>query len=256
MRYYHFFSDDKITKKGQSIVISGSEAHHLINVKRMVIGQALTLVDNEGGFAEAILKKIKNENAFLEISEISPPIDDRHDIVLLISLLKGEAMEWAVQKATELGVKEIYPVITDFSNIKLDLEKSLKKVRKFREIAIQALKQCRSFRAPDIKDIMPLENILNIIKNKKDSCSKIWLWEQKKDQADIVSVFKNFNYELPVCLLIGCEGGFSQREINIIPEYGFVPATLGSRILRAETAVISSISVISSFIMQKKFNSN
>jgi 16S rRNA (uracil1498-N3)-methyltransferase len=248
MRDYHFFSDHKISEKGQNVVINGSEANHIIKVKRVQKGQTLTLIDNEGGFAKAVLTDFRNEKAFLEILDIIPSFDDRQEIILIISLLKGEAMDWCIQKATELGVKEIYPVITDFSTIKLDAEKNTKKIQRFKEISIQALKQCRSFRAPDIKDILPLENFLKIIKNKEDSCSKIWLWEQKKEQSDILTIFKNFKFSLPVCLLIGPEGGFSPREIKMIPEHGFIPATLGNRILRAETAALSSISIISGFL--------
>lgn len=246
MREYHFFTDDLIDQKTRFVKLTNKEAHHAINVMRLGRGDHVYVVDSKGHMIYGEIISYNPDEVEVLIKEDLGTRDDRYDLIIICSILKGDAMDFLIQKATELGVKAIYPVITDHCVVKLDSDSRIKKHRRYIEIAKQSLKQCRSFMMPEIMHISTLGEVIDDLKTFDGG--RIWLWEEKQGQDDLISVFESFGRKMPVYMVFGCEGGFSSKEVNLLKEANFVPATLGERILRAETAVISAVSVICAYL--------
>jgi 16S rRNA (uracil1498-N3)-methyltransferase len=164
--------------------------------------------------------------------------------MLVVAMLKANRMSWMIQKATELGVKAIYPVITHYSVIKVDTEKASTYLNRWKSIALQSLKQCRGNFLPIIHSPDSLERTL-----KKVSCAKakIVLWEQEKKRS-LFSAWNEQGNDIPVSIIAGPEGGFSREEITACRDAGFSSATMGKRTLRSETAAIGAVAAITAIM--------
>jgi 16S rRNA (uracil1498-N3)-methyltransferase len=155
-------------------------------------------------------------------------------MILIQGLLKGEKMDFVVQKATELGVSAIVPVITERSQLR-----DTRKHPRWKKIAEEASRQSGRTRIPEIsktysfKDVFELPGVI--------SGKGVIFWEQGGERlSDIAGRIQNTD----VYLMIGPEGGFSEKEAMLATEKGFFTATLGNRILRAETAAIAAVSIM------------
>lgn len=208
-----------------------------INSLRLKNGESITLFDGKGYEYPAVLK-IESKNAYwAEIGEKNAvnretPIH----IVLIQAVSTGEKMDFTVKKAVELGVAEIYPVLSEFSSVRLSGERAEKRCRRWQEIAIAACEQCGRNTLPQIMPVQSLHNIFNnlpiadkYILLSPQGCLK--LGEIKEKPQKIV-------------LLIGAEGGFSAAEEQAAQDKGFVPIQLGKRILRTETAGLATIAAV------------
>ncbi|MGA1869041.1 MAG: RsmE family RNA methyltransferase [bacterium] len=165
--------------------------------------------------------------------DMEPPVD----ILLLQALPSRERMEWIIQKTVELGIKIIVPFKSTHS-ISLE-ELKQPKAHRWQRVALKAAKQCRRASIPEIHSIMEFPATLSFAEQYE---VKIMLWQEAV--KGLASLMPQYKMECRIALLVGPEGGFSQLEIEEAQEAGFIPVSLGPRILRTETAAIIATGLI------------
>lgn len=208
-------------------------AHHAARVLRLREGDPVVLFDGRGGEYEARLfmpgrNQVNAEiGAHREIERESPLA-----VTLVQAVSSGEKMDFTIQKAVELGVAAIQPVLTAKSVVRLDGERGAKKLVHWRRVAIAACEQCGRNRIPEIGEPLPLERY-----QPRGQSSKIVL--SPASDATLGSLAKG-----PVTLAVGPEAGFSPEEESMLKRAGFVPVRLGQRILRTETAALAALAAL------------
>lgn len=216
--------------KHDSIVVHGDEFHHMIHVMRKHPGDVVLLTDGEGTMFDTVLKSVQGDHALCAIvnrqSEYHEP---RRKVCLLQAVLKQPGrMDWLIEKATELGVARIIPVVTERT-----IAKSGKKER-WLSIARTAAKQSLRSRIPSIDDVQPLEQAIPRV-----SGHTLFVCHEG-DGTNWLS--HSFAVEgSQIAIGIGPEGGFTQDEITTFTSNGAEIVSLGERRLRSETAAIVAL---------------
>ena len=228
-------------KESEIFKICGKEVKH-IQVLRHEIGDEIIVND-----CIAKINEIRKDCILLEKLGNAPKIGvPNTHLTLYIAMLKNEKIDYVIQKATELGCSKIVPFFSKNTIVKLD-EKSCKKRReKLQIIADEACKQCGRTDRVYVEDILYFNDIMQGIKD-TDAC--IFAYEKSdsslKSEIEKVKKLKKANEVYDISLIIGPEGGFDEKEANTLCDISNVYCvSLGSRILRADTAAINLISVI------------
>jgi len=221
-------------KQGNNFILHDTDLHHIKNVMRNKINDQIEIVYNE----KIYLCSIQNlEPLSLEIIKESE--EDRElniDLTIAISLVTEQKFDLILQKLTELGVSTIIPVKTERSIVKLDEKKLEKKLKRWELICKEASEQSKRTKIPKIENVMTLKQLTNVKSDVKLICS---LAEETKPIDEYLKKdIKN------ILFVIGPEGGFSVNEEKYLLENNFLPATLGKRVLRVETAAIYVASII------------
>lgn len=216
-------------------VITDQEARHISQVLRLKAGTSIELFDGAGMVYHAeitAIDKSRIETKILDSQRYhnSPPF-----LCLAQSLVKGNKMDLIVQKATELGVTEIWPVISQHCAV---TSASANQIRRWQRIAHESCKQCDRPTPLLVHETVPLPDFLP---QSAASATKIMLWE---DEATTTLQDVDFSSSEQVTLLIGPEGGFSKQEAESAIRHGFRTVSLGPRILRAETAALAGIAIL------------
>ncbi|MBQ9724590.1 MAG: 16S rRNA (uracil(1498)-N(3))-methyltransferase [Neisseriaceae bacterium] len=208
-----------------------------INSLRLKNGECITLFDGKGYEYSARLN-IQGKNAYCAeiweknaVSRESPL-----HIALIQAVSTGEKMDFTVQKAVELGVNEIYPVVSAHSSVRLNNERAEKRHRRWQEIAISACEQCGRNLLPTIHPIQPLSTLLTAL---PQADLRLLLAPQGS-----LKLHDIHNAPQRLTILIGAEGGFSSAEIELAQQSNFQAIVLGKRILRTETAGLSTIAAL------------
>jgi len=241
-------SSDVLSRAQSTLTLMGREAHHLTRVMRLGSGSLVELIDGSGVVAKAKIIRINRIEVSLQIMEVSEQLNDCLPINLIVALLKGDRMGWMIQKATELGIQTICPVITQHTVVKVDAEKTGRHLVRWKEIAGQALKQCKGSLVPTIYPIISLEEALEKVSYAK---AKIILWESEKKRS-LFSAWGDQGNNTPVAVIAGPEGGFSREEILACKGAGFSTATMGKRTLRSETAAIGAVAALAAMMTYKR----
>ncbi len=230
------FFVSEIKPQNGLVNICGSEAKHISRVLRMCPGDSLVLMDAMGNRYKCRISSITKNNVELEIEEVLPkPSPSPVQIALAQALLKSKAMDLFIQKVTELGVNAIYPFFSARTVVKLRPDMMQSKLRHWEEIAKNATKQSDCLTPPEIFPPCSFEDLLD--KWKRENCLKIILWEGKA-YTNLKNILSGRRQHKKVIGIIGPEGGFAMEEIVIAEAAGFIPVSMGRRILRAETAGI------------------
>ncbi|HEY7535185.1 MAG TPA: 16S rRNA (uracil(1498)-N(3))-methyltransferase [Thermodesulfobacteriota bacterium] len=222
--------------KNNQASISGSDYRHIIKVLRLKPGNAITLFDEKGLEHFGKISELGSKEITITITG-SKRVDNESilNITLLQGIPKGDKMDYIVEKATELGVKTIAPVITERSQVR-----NAKRIDRWRRIVLESSKQSGRMIPPNILDVTSFENAIDF----NDTGNlQIILHEKCRDKIrDIINkVNKTSN---KVKLFIGPEGGFTKGEVIKAKTKGFIPIGLGPRILRTETAAIVAVTVM------------
>lgn len=233
--------------KDQFPIITGSDIHHLKDVLRMKIGDQLELLDGTGKVYHAEISKITRDKIACKIlSEKIEDTDSKIKVTIAQALPKGRKMDFMIEKCTELGVHRIIPIITERSVAKST------KLERWQKIAKESAEQCGRAIIPEIAPLTKLEEVLKL-RNQFDLGLTPWELEKKISLKQALKDFlisQSPNIQIPITqspnilILIGPEGGFSQKEIESAEQAGFTPITLGKRILRTETAGIAILAMI------------
>lgn len=220
-----------------TIRLDDKAGHHLARVLRAKTGEKLVLFNGQGGEYEAVISHIDKKGVDVTVGqfidrEVEPPIR----IHLAQALARGEKMDFIVQKAVELGVHKIIPLMTERCNVKLEGEREEKRVQHWQSVVISACEQSGRNRIPEVETPLSL---------------KAWLPIVKADRAFVLSPHVNTplnDQPLPphanLVLLVGPEGGLSDQEVTQAIQAGFQPLSLGPRVLRTETAGLASLAVL------------
>ena len=217
----------------KKIILEKSSSHHLIKVLRKKEGDELVLFDGKGNSCLGVISKIHRSEVQLDVIDIFEK-SLRHGIEINLgqSLIKNDPFNLTIQKATELGVTSFHPLITERSEVKVKMTRN--RSLRWNLIARGACEQCGENWLPIIEDPIKLDRWAA----NEESKIKIVLYPNADNKIS------DFKYKDSVSLAIGPEGDFSDYEVDSLTEKGFIPVSIGKRILRAETAAISAISSV------------
>ena len=235
--------------------ITGDNARYLVSVLRCKKGDELTVFDGKGNCLKTNILKANRREVIADVLEkFTCHTESPVNITLMQGLLKGQKMDMVIQKTTELGVKEIMPVITERSQAK-----ETRKVSRWRKIAEEASRQSGRTFIPTIYEPVEFNQFFDILGQLRGSGEAekwrhgemigIIFWEEGGlSLKEAVHKFSSSPIhrvsDSPIHLLIGPEGGFTKKEVTFAEGKGFIVTSLGKRILRAETAAISAIALV------------
>ncbi len=241
--------DSLKTSRSKPVEIPESEARHLVSVMRLGPGDEIELLDGMGFRANARLL-MRDKKVFGELTE-EPATDPARcslPIRLHLAILKGDAMEWVIEKAVELGVRSLVPVETEFTVVKIHKKGADAFRERWQRIADQALKQCGRLDRMEIAEPVSFEQLL------LDPTPMFWLDETlARDgtrESHLASLMDSASFSAGTSLLIGPEGGLSPAERGRLlhltgsGKKAITRAHLGSLILRAETAALFGVSLL------------
>lgn len=235
----HFFISSKDVNKDTISISDKENYHHIAKVMRAKTGENLLLVDENRIQYNVVIKNIDSQSITTKVVETKKSENYlKLNLVLMQSVLKTEAQSLVIQKATELGVKKIIPFISDNSVIKHDV--ACQKTSKWQKIANEAVKQCERVDFPIVSKTHTYKEIVE----DKDCNIKIACVERANTESLKACLQKiNLTPKSQIAVIIGPEGGFSAKELNMLEENKEIhKVSLGKLILRAETAVITALS--------------
>lgn len=209
--------------------ILGDDAKHIIKSLRMKVGETLTVSDTKGtDYLCEISNIFENEVKLNILTETENLTEPKTKATLFQCLPKGDKMDLIVRQAVELGVYEIFPVLSERCVSRPDKKSVAKKILRWQKIADEAAGQSGRGIKPKVNNLITFEEYCNLVKNYKTS---LFFYESYGEPLK-----KVLSSTESVSLLVGCEGGFSVSEAEKAQLSGAVPVTLGKRILRCETA--------------------
>jgi len=218
--------------------ISGEEAQHLTRVLRVEVGQNYEISDNHNVFLAEIETARKEHVVFRAVSKIEA-VDPPVRMILCAALIKFDHFEWMIEKATELGVERIMPVLT--VRTEKSLEKAAeKRLDRWRRLGVEASQQCRRARLPEIEEPVKLREALTTAARSR------FALEENPGAAPLLSAIPAARTATDtVAILVGPEGGWTDAERAAFVEHGWAPVSLGPSVLRAETAALAALAVVS-----------
>ena len=232
----------EVGEKLGTLNITGTEARHISRVLRMGPGDRFIVVDSRGRRFLATILEAGAWDVLVSLEEPLPkPPPPPVQIILCQALIKARPMDYAIQKASELGVHTIQPFTCERSVVRPKKERLANRMRHWQEIALSAAKQSDRETPAEIEEPASLEELLSEWKRKK--AVKALLWEQE-DNRDLKGLLRNIAAEKRFVGMVGPEGGFSKGEAEAAMKAGFVSVSLGSRILRSETAARALVGVV------------
>lgn len=214
--------------------ITGSDVNHIKNVLRMKPGDKVRISDGEALCYNCRIRAFEEEAVRLELlsrDEDGTELPAR--IVLFQGLPKGDKMELVIQKNVELGAARIVPVATRRSVVKLDGKKAEAKVRRWNAISESAAKQSKRTVVPEVGPVLSFKEAVDLA---ADFDCKLFPYENAEGMERTREILSGVKPGMQIAVFIGPEGGFEEEEVAYAREKGFLPITLGRRILRTETA--------------------
>lgn len=230
-----FFSSQPLPEGGGLISLDPEASRHIARTLRMRAGDLLCLFDGSGHEAAGRIASTGKSTVSVQVEPAT--FIDRESpltITLAIAVSRGDRMDTVVQKATELGVQRIWPLLSERVGVKLADERWQKKLGHWQRVAISACEQCGRNRLPEIAAPASLETA---IARAGDSELRLLL-HPDAGGADLPASCRS------LCLLVGPEGGFSDREVQLAIDAGFTGMQLGPRVLRTETAPLAALAVV------------
>ena len=220
---------------GRILELTESVFHHWVRVLRAKEQEQAIFFNGQGGEYLVTLTAINKKNAFVsvnhfEASDRTPPFK----VILGQVMSKGDRMDYAIQKATELGVHTIQLLISERCEMRLKYERDQKKIEHWQSVAIAACEQCGLNIVPQVLAPMPLNDWLT-----SDLPTSRFVLAPNKDQANVL-----LNSSADIALLIGPEGGLSEDEIATANQQQFQNWCIGERVLRTETAPVVALSIL------------
>lgn len=232
-----YFAKDKVNNK---IILLDSDIHHIKKVMRMNINDNIEVIYDK----KLYLCKIIDNYDIEIVNEINEDNELNVDVTVAIGMVKEQKFDLILQKLTELGVKEIIPLVMERSIIKLDKSKIDKKVERWNSICKEASEQSKRNIIPKVSLPMTLNELVKLNYDKKLVCSV-------KQKDNFINKYLQFKDEyVKMIIVIGPEGGVSDKEEEFLNNNDFISVSLGRRVLRVETAAIYVASVINYSCME------
>ena len=239
MSLRRLFVGDRIAA-GAELRLGEDAARYLGRVLRLRAEETVQVFNGEDGEWRARIARIGKNQVLLVIGEqLRNDAESQLRTHLVQGVSRGERMDFVVQKATELGVKRVTPVLTDHGVVKLDSGRASKRREHWQRVAEHACEQCGRFRPPLIDAPLSLREWFGGMRDRE--ATELILHPHAATRLSALEPPRE-----KVCLLIGPEGGFSEREYEDAAVAGFTPVSLGPRVLRTETAAVAALSIIQS----------
>ncbi len=237
---YRFFTDPE-NIRDKDIIITGKDVNHIKNVLRMAPGETVSVSDGVSGREyRCHIESFSPDSVNLKLDFIK---EDNVELPVRVTLFQGlpksDKMDQIVEKCTELGVSEVVPVFTERSVVKLDAGKAEKREQHWQGKAEAAAKQSKRGVIPKVGKVTGFKEAVEKASLFTHKFIPYELSEDFGKTREILSAVKGGD---DIALFIGPEGGFSEEEIKLAEEKGFIPLTLGKRILRTETAAMVVLS--------------
>ena len=231
--------------RGKTLALTDREAHHALHVLRVRAGERVAVLDGAGRELMCVAETPARDELPLTVTQenVVPPLPYR--VTLLQAVPKGKIIESIIQKAVELGVHRVVPLLSDRVVTQLDDQAAAARAEDWRGIAIEAIKQCGSAWLPTIDVPITPKNFL--ARNEKFELPLIGsLQDDRRHPREYFQTFQKEHGRIPgtVCVWVGPEGDFTPAELNAVKSSGALPITLGRLVLRSETAAIYALSVI------------
>ena len=218
-------------------LVSGNAANHIARVLRLGVGDALTLFDGRGGEYASRIEGLRKDAVEVAVGEhVAIERESPLALTLAQGVSRGERMDWVMQKATELGVQRIVPLITKRSVVRLDPGQAQKKLQHWRGIIIASCEQCGRNRLPQLAAPRDLQEFLG--SEATTGAMRLLLSPIGSLRIGAIKLVQKFT------VLIGPEGGLAPEEAQAAIAQGFVGVQLGPRVLRTETAAIAALAAL------------
>ena len=241
MRNPRLFTDQPL-KPGNQVVLKGNVAQHLGRVLRARAGDHIALFNGDGQEFAATVLTVSKREVSVDIGEAATPQTESPVYTTLgLCLSKGDRFDWAIQKATELGVGTIAPLYSERVDFSIPQDRIEKRIAHWQQIAINACEQCGRVKVPSIT---PPQSLLSWVDNV--SAEQKWVLHCADDTSASASAVTH-GAPRDAALLIGPEGGLTDQELAGASAEGFQLLQLGPRVLRTETAPAAALSVLSVF---------
>lgn len=235
---YNFFVESKQINNNQAIIM-GNDYNHIVNVLRFKIGQKFYICNKENSksyLSEIIL--IDDEKVICKLISENDSTELSIDVAIFQGIPKSDKMDLIIQKCTELGAKEFYPV--EMKNCVMKLNNEEKKIDRWQKIAEASSKQSKRNVIPKIYNKLSFQGMISEIK-KYDLAIVAYENESKINLKEVLQENKDAE---SIAIIIGPEGGIAEKEYKELCDSNVKSATLGKRILRTETAPIAALSMI------------
>jgi 16S rRNA (uracil1498-N3)-methyltransferase len=234
MRIPRIYTNSALSE-GTTADLDDNAAQHVGRVLRMQPGQELLLFNGDGNDYPATITEAGKKRVAAQVgSPMANTTESALDIALGQALSKGDRMDYAVQKAVEMGVTRIVPLTTERCDVKLKGDREDKRLRHWQSVAISAAEQCGRARVPEILPVMALSDWFE---NTGDCDLRLVLHHRTEQSLHTLAK------PARVALMIGPEGGLSPDEITAAETAGFLPVALGPRVLRTETAPVAAMAL-------------
>ena len=234
MRIPRIFTDSPLAV-GSQCQLDDNAANHVGRVLRMQAGQALLLFNGDGQDYRATITEAGKKHVQVAVTEAAEnETESPLRVVLAQTLSKGDRMDYAVQKAVEMGVSEIVPLTTERCDVKLKGDREDKRLRHWQQVAISAAEQCGRARVPEIQPVMTVQQWLEHAR----ACDLRLVLHHRTERS-----LNTLEKPSSIALMIGPEGGLTAEEIALAEDNGFLPVALGPRVLRTETAPVAAIAL-------------
>ncbi|MEF3304610.1 16S rRNA (uracil(1498)-N(3))-methyltransferase [Paenibacillus sp. GYB003] len=233
----YFVPPEQLTEA--EAVITGEDAHHLANVMRARVGDSIKVSDGATREATATVAEIAKNRIVARVDELHPPTaEPAIRVTIAQSLPKGDKMETVIQKGTEIGAVRFVPFVSERTVVAYDAKKETKRLERWQKIAKEAAEQAHRGRVPEVEAPLAWKQLLQAA---GEADAAFFCYEKEAGsmlrtalRSAIAS--RGGTDGMRVLLIVGPEGGFTEREAQEAEQAGCVPVKLGARILRTETA--------------------
>ena len=226
---------------GRDLVLPDDVARHAVRSLRLRVGDVITLFDGRGGEYRA--RVVRARDPATVAIEAHAPVE--RESPLAVTLAQGVAaadrMDFVVQKAVELGVRAIDPVITERSVSRLDQDRAARRQAHWRQVVVSACEQCGRNRVPTVSRPIAFEEWIRVPRGEP-----LRMMLSTRAARPMLTQLREAPPDVEVLVLAGPEGGFSAAETRIAERHGFQPVTLGPRTLRTETAALAALAALQS----------
>ncbi len=241
-RYFlanHDFEDERV-------VIKGDDAHHIIRVMRMVAGDEVICCNEKDESALCTIEDVSSGDVVLNVTKW---LDERKELPVSVTIAnglpKGDKLELIIQKGTELGAAKFIPFIAGRSIVKWDEKKGKKKLERWQKIAKEAAEQSHRTKCPVVTEPLTVQKLIEEAKN-YDRIIVAYEEEAKAgESANLYKSLSSLTKGQSVLVVIGPEGGLTEKEVQLLKENGSVICGFGPRILRTETASMYVLAAVS-----------
>lgn len=235
-----FFYDGDL-KAGNSISLSANESNHAIKARRLKGGQAVNVLNGRGQFAEAVLQEIGRKQVIVELRSCARQAEATPSIHIISAVPKSDRQKFLVDMATQLGVSALMPLDSEYSVVSANT----KTLERWDRYTVEACKQSQNAWKPTVDKILNLAKLSDWL---PDFQAQGLVFFADGDGVNTLSIQSEAKATNAITVIIGPEGGFSDKEVQLFKQNQLTPIRLGANILRTETAVVAAVSQIKAIL--------